>query len=275
MADISESSRNAIDTVDPTRYFVKYAKNTWRGEGYLDEVTAVAAAPVIEKYNRPARGRGRVHGEHDVLGDGIDPARPRLRIAGAPLMSARQRRRARSQATLDGVREAGALASRLMSPTRRACTRWTEPDSLGRRMSPVQNASAGAERVDPSQQRNSLEAGAVSETRVSLAIKFHEDKLEEFKRLTAQCMEIVRTKDTGTLQYDIYLKRRSVRVRRPRAVQGLRRAHRARYAPWRPERGNPCDGLRPPAHSSVSRAQRLRAKLADSEVRLFTPYESM
>ena len=35
--------------------------------------------------------------------------------------------------------------------------------------------------------------------------KLHEGKLEEFKRLSAQCMEIVRTKDTGTLQYDIYL----------------------------------------------------------------------
>ena len=34
--------------------------------------------------------------------------------------------------------------------------------------------------------------------------KFHEGELEEFKRLAAQCMEIVRAKDTGTLQYDIY-----------------------------------------------------------------------
>ena len=34
--------------------------------------------------------------------------------------------------------------------------------------------------------------------------KFHERKLEEFKRLSAQCMEIVRSKDTGTLQYDTY-----------------------------------------------------------------------
>ena len=34
--------------------------------------------------------------------------------------------------------------------------------------------------------------------------KFHEGKVEEFKRLSAQAMEIVRTKDTGTLQYDIY-----------------------------------------------------------------------
>ena len=33
---------------------------------------------------------------------------------------------------------------------------------------------------------------------------FHEGKVEEFKRLSAECMEIVRTKDTGTLQYDTY-----------------------------------------------------------------------
>ena len=34
--------------------------------------------------------------------------------------------------------------------------------------------------------------------------KFHDGKLEEFKRLPAQAMEIVRAKDTGTLQYEIY-----------------------------------------------------------------------
>ncbi len=35
--------------------------------------------------------------------------------------------------------------------------------------------------------------------------KIHDGKLEEFKRLSAQCMDIARTKDTGTLQYDIYI----------------------------------------------------------------------
>src|SRR6267378_5806076 len=76
---------------------------------------------------------------------------------------------------------------------------WTEPDSSCRRISPAQNAS-----VDPSPQRRSLEAGAVSELQGIARFKFHEGKLEEFKRLAAQCMEIVRTKDTGTLQYEIY-----------------------------------------------------------------------
>ena len=34
--------------------------------------------------------------------------------------------------------------------------------------------------------------------------KIHEGKLEEFKRLSTQAMEIVKTKDTGTLRYDTY-----------------------------------------------------------------------
>jgi quinol monooxygenase YgiN len=36
-------------------------------------------------------------------------------------------------------------------------------------------------------------------------IVIREGKLEEFKRLAAQCVEIVRTKDTGTLEYDLFL----------------------------------------------------------------------
>jgi quinol monooxygenase YgiN len=36
-------------------------------------------------------------------------------------------------------------------------------------------------------------------------IKLDAGKVEEFKRLTAECVEIARAKDTGTLQYEIYL----------------------------------------------------------------------
>jgi quinol monooxygenase YgiN len=35
--------------------------------------------------------------------------------------------------------------------------------------------------------------------------KFHDGKVEEFKRLSAECLVIVRAKDPGTLQYDTYL----------------------------------------------------------------------
>jgi glyoxylase-like metal-dependent hydrolase (beta-lactamase superfamily II) len=51
MADIAASSRTALDTVDPTPYFIKYGDNTWAAvRGYLDAVAATAATPVIEKY---------------------------------------------------------------------------------------------------------------------------------------------------------------------------------------------------------------------------------
>ena len=33
---------------------------------------------------------------------------------------------------------------------------------------------------------------------------FHDGDVEEFKRLSARCLEIVQSQDTGTLQYDTY-----------------------------------------------------------------------
>ena len=35
--------------------------------------------------------------------------------------------------------------------------------------------------------------------------KFHPGKLEEWKRLSKEAMEIVRSRDSGTLQYEIFL----------------------------------------------------------------------
>src|SRR5215831_16981333 len=35
-------------------------------------------------------------------------------------------------------------------------------------------------------------------------VKFHPGKVEEWKRLTEEAMKIVRTKDSGTLQYEIF-----------------------------------------------------------------------
>jgi hypothetical protein len=43
----------------------------------------------------------------------------------------------------------------------------------------------------------------VSELQGIARFKFHEGKLDEFKRLSARAMEIARTRDTGTLQYEI------------------------------------------------------------------------
>jgi glyoxylase-like metal-dependent hydrolase (beta-lactamase superfamily II) len=51
MADLSDSVRAALDTLDPTPYFAKYGENVWAGvKGYLDALADTAAAPIIDKY---------------------------------------------------------------------------------------------------------------------------------------------------------------------------------------------------------------------------------
>ena len=50
----------------------------------------------------------------------------------------------------------------------------------------------------------SPEDGATSELQSIVRFRFHEGKLDEFKRLSAECMEIVRSQDPGTLQYDTF-----------------------------------------------------------------------
>jgi glyoxylase-like metal-dependent hydrolase (beta-lactamase superfamily II) len=51
MADVTDSSRRALDTIDPRPYYARFGENTAAAvQGYLDAITAAAAAPVIEKY---------------------------------------------------------------------------------------------------------------------------------------------------------------------------------------------------------------------------------
>ena len=44
----------------------------------------------------------------------------------------------------------------------------------------------------------------MSELQSVARLRIHDGKLDEFKRLSAECAESVRTKDTGTLQYEVY-----------------------------------------------------------------------
>jgi glyoxylase-like metal-dependent hydrolase (beta-lactamase superfamily II) len=51
IADIEASSREALQTVDPTPYYMRYADNFWAGvKAHLDTVTDRAAEPIIAKY---------------------------------------------------------------------------------------------------------------------------------------------------------------------------------------------------------------------------------
>jgi quinol monooxygenase YgiN len=45
---------------------------------------------------------------------------------------------------------------------------------------------------------------ATTELQAIVRFRFHDGAVDEFKRLSVECMEIVRAKDTGTLQYDTY-----------------------------------------------------------------------
>ena len=106
--------------------------------------------------------------------------------------------------------------------------------------------------------------------------KVHEGKLDEFKRLSAEAREIVRTKDTGTLQYDVYFnddQSECVVIERYRDSDAAME-HAANLG-----------DLFPAVLATVTvvhgellgePSAELRAKLADSNVPvLFTPYQSM
>jgi quinol monooxygenase YgiN len=45
----------------------------------------------------------------------------------------------------------------------------------------------------------------MSQLQVTARFTIHQGKLSEFKDVAEQCIELVRTKDTGTIQYDWFL----------------------------------------------------------------------
>ena len=114
----------------------------------------------------------------------------------------------------------------------------------------------------------------MSELQGVARFEFHDDKLEEFKRLAAQCIEIVRTRDTGTLQYDIYLngdQSEGIVVERYRDSEALIE-HAGHLGDL--NREILATGLVSSVMLGEPSAQ-LQAMMAGSEVRLFTAYQSM
>ena len=104
--------------------------------------------------------------------------------------------------------------------------------------------------------------------------KFQDGKLEEFRRLSAQAMEIVRAKDTGTLQYEIYFsddQSECVVLERYRDSEALIE-HGANLG----ELGQAilATGLVSSELLGEPSAE-LKAMLAGGPVRLFTPFLSM
>ena len=102
--------------------------------------------------------------------------------------------------------------------------------------------------------------------------KFREAELERFKRLSAQLMEIVRSKDTGTVQYEIYFnddQSECIVLERYRDSDAL-----VEHAGHVGELGRAIPGL---VSSELlgQPSDDLRAQLTGSGVRLFTPFLSL
>ena len=114
----------------------------------------------------------------------------------------------------------------------------------------------------------------MSELQGIVRFTFHAGKIEEFKRLSAQCLEIVRTKDTGTLQYDTYFnadQSEAIVLERFRDSQALieHGAHMSELMEAIRATGSVSGELLGEASAE------LKAQLAESPVRLFTLYQSL
>jgi quinol monooxygenase YgiN len=114
----------------------------------------------------------------------------------------------------------------------------------------------------------------VSELQGIGRFEFHEGELEEFKRLAAQCMEIVRAKDTGTLQYDIYFnddQSECIVLERYRDSEAL-----IEHAAHLGDLGQAIFATGWVSGELLGEpSAELRAQMAGSGVRRFTPYQSM
>jgi quinol monooxygenase YgiN len=117
---------------------------------------------------------------------------------------------------------------------------------------------------------------AVSELLGIARFRFHEGKADEYKRLSAQAMELVRAKEPGTLQYDTYLnddETECVIVERYRDSEAAME-HAANLA----DISAAVLEIVTVVHGELlgEPSPELRAALAGSEVpALFTPYEKL
>lgn len=103
---------------------------------------------------------------------------------------------------------------------------------------------------------------------------FHPGQLEEFKRLCAECLEVVQTKDDGTLQYDTYFNEdesECIVLERFRDSDALI-LHSENMAPF-------MDAIIATANVSGELlgdlSDELRARMVGSPVGLFTLYQSL
>jgi quinol monooxygenase YgiN len=105
-------------------------------------------------------------------------------------------------------------------------------------------------------------------------LKIHDGKLEEFKRVASQCMQVVRAKDTGTLQYELYFNEDQTEclvLERYRDVQSLLQ-HQSNIGGLMDALLKTCTGS---SEACGTATPELVKALKGSPVRLFRPYQAL
>ncbi len=106
-------------------------------------------------------------------------------------------------------------------------------------------------------------------------VTFHPGKADDYKRLSKQCMEVVKAKDKGTLQYDLYInpeETEAVFIERYKDSQALIE----HFANIGPDLMSQILATGTFVGEILGNASpELKANMKDGPVRLFTPFISL
>lgn len=114
----------------------------------------------------------------------------------------------------------------------------------------------------------------MSEIKGFARLKIHPGKLQEFKELQAQCMAVVRAKDTGTLQYEVFFNEDSsecIVYERYRDSEALLE-HFINLGALMTAMFQVCSGS---GEILGAASPQLRKALEGSPVRIYIPYQSL
>jgi quinol monooxygenase YgiN len=114
----------------------------------------------------------------------------------------------------------------------------------------------------------------MSEIKGFARLRIHPGKLQEFKELQAQCMTVVRAKDTGTLQYEVFFNDDSSEciVYERYRDSGSLLEHFSNLGPLMTAVFQVCSGS---GEILGIPSPQLRKALEGSPVRIYTPHQSL
>jgi quinol monooxygenase YgiN len=133
---------------------------------------------------------------------------------------------------------------------------------------------AGRQSVPVPEPNHSRSLKTMNEIQGIGRLKIRDGKLEEFKRVASQFMQVARAKDTGTLQYELYFNEdqtECIVLERYRDVQSLLE-HQHNVGGLMDSLLKTCTGS---SEVCATATPELLKALNGSPVRLFTPYQTL